>query len=110
MALLLCNTRPRIAWARDYPWGMRETEFQRELADIDAGWGTRAKAEADAVRTAFAGMPFGEQANWYLECMWVSARPGDAVAAFRMFCTSSRACPGRGRCTRCAETRRLSGP
>ena len=27
IALLLCNTRPRIAWAPDYPWGMPETDF-----------------------------------------------------------------------------------
>lgn len=85
IALLLCNTRPRIAWAPDYPWGMQETEFERELADIDTGWGTGAKAEADARRLAFAGMSFEELAAWYLGYMRVSAGPGDAVAAFRMF-------------------------
>jgi class 3 adenylate cyclase len=85
VALVLCNTRPRIAWARDYPWGMREAEFERELADIDAGWGTRAKAEADARRLAFGGMSFEELTDWYLGYMRVSAGPGDAVAAFRMF-------------------------
>jgi class 3 adenylate cyclase len=85
IALVLCNTRPRIAWARDYPWGMRETEFERELSDIDAGWGSRAKAEADVRRSAFDGMTFDEQVDWYLGYMRVSAGPGDAVAAFRMF-------------------------
>ena len=85
VALVLCNTRPRIAWARDYPWGMREAEFERELADIDAGWGTRAKAEADARYLAFGGMSLEELTDWYLEYMRVSAGPGDAVAAFRMF-------------------------
>ncbi|HEU0335399.1 MAG TPA: adenylate/guanylate cyclase domain-containing protein [Gaiellaceae bacterium] len=85
VALVLCNTRPRIAWARDYPWGMREAEFERELADIDAGWGTRAKAEADARRLGFGGMSLEELTDWYLGYMRVSAGPGDAVAAFRMF-------------------------
>ena len=85
IALLLCNTRPRIAWARDYPWGMRETAFERELADIDGGWGTREKAEANVRRSAFEGMSFEEQVDWYLGYMRVSAGPGDAVAAFRMF-------------------------
>ena len=46
MRLLLCNTRPRIAWSPDYPWGMRETQFEREMADIDRDWGMRAMAEA----------------------------------------------------------------
>jgi len=85
IALLLCNTRPRMAWASDYPWGMREAEFERELTDIDRGWGTRERAEANARRSPFEGMPFEEQVDWEVENMRVSAGPGDAVAAFRMF-------------------------
>jgi len=85
IALLLCNTRPRMAWAPDYPWGMREAEFERELADIDRGWGTRERAEANARRSPFEGMSFEEQVDWDVENMRVSAGPGDAVAAFRMF-------------------------
>ena len=85
IALLLCNTRPRIAWAPDYPWGMREPEFERELADIDRGWGMRERAEANARRAPFEGMSFEAQVDWEVENMRVSAGPGDAVAAFRMF-------------------------
>ncbi len=85
VALALCNTRPRIAWAPDYPWGMRETEFEREIADIDSGWGTRARAEALARRVPFPGLSFEEQVDWNVGQMRVSAGPGDAVAAFRMF-------------------------
>jgi class 3 adenylate cyclase len=84
-ALLLCNTRPRIAWAPDYPWGIQEAEFERELADIDRGWGTRARAEANARRWPFEGMSHDEQVDWYVGNMRVSAGPGDAMAAFRMF-------------------------
>jgi class 3 adenylate cyclase len=85
IALILCNTRPRVAWAPDYPWGMRETEFARELADIDRGWGMRERAEADARRSPFEGMSFEEQVDWDVENMRFSAGPGDAVASFRMF-------------------------
>jgi class 3 adenylate cyclase len=85
IALLLCNTRPRMAWAPDYPWGMREADFERELADIDRGWGTRERAEAIARRSPYEGMSFEEQLDWSVENMRVSAGPGDAVAAFRMF-------------------------
>ena len=85
LGLVLCNTRPRIAWAPDYPWGMREGEFERELADIDRDWGTRAMAEANTRKMPFPGMSFEEQTEWGLTYMRVSAGPGDAAAAFRMF-------------------------
>jgi class 3 adenylate cyclase len=64
---------------------MREAEFERELAEIDRDWGTRAMAEANARRVPFEGMSFDEQIEWGLTHMRVSAGPGDAVASFRMF-------------------------
>ncbi len=85
VALVLCNTRPRIAWAPDYPWGMQEDEFERESADIDRSWGTRERAEVAARRSAFEGMSFEEGVDWHVGYMRLSAGPGDAVAAFRMF-------------------------
>jgi class 3 adenylate cyclase len=85
VALVLCNTRPRVAWAPDYPWGMREDEFERESADIDRCWGTRDRAEREARRSRFDGMSFEEGAEWHVDYMRLSAGPGDAVAAFRMF-------------------------
>jgi class 3 adenylate cyclase len=84
-ALALCNTRPRVAWAPDYPWGMRAHEFDRELAAIDTGWGTPERAADDARRSPFGEMPFEEMAAWHLGYMRASAGPGDAMAAFRMF-------------------------
>jgi pimeloyl-ACP methyl ester carboxylesterase len=84
-ALILCNTRPRIAWAPDYPWGTREGEFEQEMADIDREWGMRSMAEASTRRSPFEGMSYDEQVDWYLEYMRVSAGPGDAAAAYRMF-------------------------
>jgi class 3 adenylate cyclase len=85
IALVLCNTRPRIAWAPDYPWGMRDSEFERELADIDRGWGLRERAEANARYAPIEDMSFEDQVDWWVGNMRVSAGPGDAVAAFRMF-------------------------
>jgi class 3 adenylate cyclase len=85
MGLVLCNTRPRMAWSPDYPWGMREPQFAREMADIDRDWGTRAMAEAMVRRSSFEGMSFEDQVDWNVEYMRVSAGPGDAAAAFRMF-------------------------
>ncbi len=85
VALALCNTRPRIAWAPDYPWGMREAEFEQEIADIDRGWGTRELAAAVTRRAPFEGSSLEEQVDWTIGYMRVSAGPGDAVAAFQMF-------------------------
>ena len=31
--VVLMNTAPRIAWAPDYPWGMRREDLERMLAD-----------------------------------------------------------------------------
>jgi class 3 adenylate cyclase len=85
VALVLCNTRPRIAWAPDYPWGLRPAELEHELADIDAGWGTWERAETIIRRSPFEGMSHRDQVEWTVGHMRASAGPGDAVAAFRMF-------------------------
>ncbi len=83
--LVLCNTRPRTAWSPDYPWGMNEAEFERQLAEIDRDWGTRTMAEATARRHPFEEMSFEDRVAWDIGNMRVSAGPGDAAAAFRMF-------------------------
>jgi class 3 adenylate cyclase len=85
IALILCNTRPRVAWAPDYPWGMTDDAFGRNLASLEQGWGTRTLAEADAREGPWEGVSFEEQVDWYLEFMRLSAGPGDAAAAYRMF-------------------------
>ena len=84
VALVLCNTRPRIAWAPDYPWGMRPETFERELARIELGWGTRALAEANARALPWEGVTYDEHVNWLTTEMRLSAGPGDAATAFRM--------------------------
>ena len=84
LGLVLMNTVPRIAWAPDYPWGMRRDEFDRELEAMEAGWGTREYAEKHAP-WPMEGMTRGEAVEWWLEWMRLSAAPGDAVALWRMF-------------------------
>jgi class 3 adenylate cyclase len=85
VGLALCNTRPRTAWSPDYPWGMREDEFERQMVDIDRGWGTRSMAEASARDFPAEGMSFEDRVDWVVGYMRASAGPGDAAAAFRMF-------------------------
>jgi class 3 adenylate cyclase len=84
LGLTLMNTAPRIAWAPDYPWGMRRDEFDRELEAMEAGWGTPEYAEEHAP-WPMEGMTREETVEWWLEWMRLSAAPGDAVALWRMF-------------------------
>ena len=84
LGLVLMNTAPRIAWAPDYPWGLRRDEFERELEAMEAGWGTPAYAEEHAP-WPMEGMTREEAVEWWLEWMRLSAAPGDAVALWQMF-------------------------
>ncbi len=84
LGLVLMNTAPRMAWAPDYPWGLRREELERTLEEMEEGWGTRAYAERDAP-WPMPGMTRAEAVEWELEWMHLSASRGDAVALTRMF-------------------------
>jgi class 3 adenylate cyclase len=84
LGLVLMNTAPRMAWAPDYPWGTRPAEFERQIEEMESGWGTRAFAERWAP-WPMPGMTRAEAVEWALEWMHLSAAPGDAVALTRMF-------------------------
>jgi class 3 adenylate cyclase len=84
LGLVLMNTAPRIAWAPDYPWGMRRDELERTLEEMERGWGTRAYAEQEAP-WPMQGMTREEAVDWWLEWMHLSASRGDAVGLTRMY-------------------------
>jgi class 3 adenylate cyclase len=84
LGLVLMNTAPRIAWAPDYPWGLRREEFERQLDEMERGWGTRGYAEQWAP-WPMPGMTRDEAVDWALDWMHLSAAPYDAVALWRMF-------------------------
>ena len=48
-ALVLNNTGSRTAWAPDYPWGMTDEAFARDLEATETRWGSREYA-AEIVR------------------------------------------------------------
>jgi class 3 adenylate cyclase len=83
LGLVLMNTAPRIAWAPDYPWGIDRETFERELEEMERGWGTRAYAERWAP-WPMPEMTREEAVEWALEWMHLSAAPADAVALRRM--------------------------
>jgi len=84
LGVALMNTAPRIAWAPDYPWGMRREELERMLDEMEQDWGTRAYAERHAP-WPMPGMTREEVVDWELEWMHLSASRGDAMALTRMF-------------------------
>jgi class 3 adenylate cyclase len=59
-ALVLEGTYARILWAPDYPWGAREDEFEREIAEDLEGWGT----PEHSLRIARALAPSASPADW----------------------------------------------
>jgi class 3 adenylate cyclase len=82
--VVLMKTAPRIAWAPDYPWGMRREDLERMLAEMEQDWGTRPYAERNAP-WPMPGMTREEVVDWDLEWMHLSASRGDVIALTRMF-------------------------
>jgi class 3 adenylate cyclase len=85
LALVLMNTHPRIAWAPDYPWGMREEELEGELEAIEQAWGTMARAEEIVRQAAPSRAGDRDFIEWWRTWMQTAAGPGDAAALLRMY-------------------------
>ena len=85
LALVLCNTSPRMAWAPDHPWGIDPDEYEHQLADTATRWGTREYA-AEIVRN---GSPSRAEdtalIDWWEESMRQSASPEAAATLLRMY-------------------------
>ena len=73
-ALMLEGGFARTLWAPDYPWGVREQEFERELEEQLAGWGTY----EHSIEAARWLAPSGDQAEWepLARMMRYGASPG----------------------------------
>ena len=84
LGLVLMNTRPRMAWAPDYPWGMRPDDVRRELKEIEERWGTREFA-IETARTMARDTTFETAVERELRIQRHAAGPGDAAALFRLY-------------------------
>jgi class 3 adenylate cyclase len=83
-ALVLLNTQPRMAWAPDFPWGMKVDEFERELDATETRWGTREYA-AEIIAQAVPSRTGDEQLiDWWAADMRLSASPAAAADLERM--------------------------
>jgi class 3 adenylate cyclase len=61
-ALVLEGAYARTLWAPDYPWGEREEEFERELAEDMQGWGAGSRERSLQIARALA--PSGSEEDW----------------------------------------------
>jgi class 3 adenylate cyclase len=59
-ALVLEGGYARTLWAPDYPWGIPEREFERELEEQSTGWGT----QEQSLEVARALAPSGDESEW----------------------------------------------
>jgi class 3 adenylate cyclase len=95
LGLVLWSGGVRIAWAPDYPWGMREELFEERLSTRMELWGDEERGE-ETVRMTFLGT--GDRlakdpafVEWLPRLQRNSAAPGDLVRFSRVwFSTDAR--------------------
>jgi pimeloyl-ACP methyl ester carboxylesterase len=79
-AMVLYGSYAKRSWARDYPFGWNDEQWQRALNDIEQHWGTP-EALTISMRVPGAGEEYAERAASYFRA---SASPGAAAAIMRM--------------------------
>jgi class 3 adenylate cyclase len=79
-ALILYATYARRLWAADYPWGPKEAERERYIADAESQWG--GPAQLDIMAPSAAGD--SRLKDWWARYLRMSASPGAALALLRM--------------------------
>jgi class 3 adenylate cyclase/pimeloyl-ACP methyl ester carboxylesterase len=89
LGLLLWSGTVRLAWAHDYPWGMREEEFEersRVRADL---WGNARRGEESTAMTfAFDGERLSRDpgfVRWLMHLQRNAAAPGDFATFSRVW-------------------------
>ena len=94
LGLVLWSGGVRVAWAPDYPWGMREGVFEERLAKRTELWGDADRAEETArmtflIRDSVTSSP--AFAQWLVKLQRYSTAPGDLATFSRMwFSTDAR--------------------
>jgi class 3 adenylate cyclase len=84
-ALILNNTRPRMAWAPDYPWGITPEEFHSDLEAAQTRWGSREYAAEMVRETIPQRANDDELIEWWASLMRQSASSSAAAALLRMY-------------------------
>jgi pimeloyl-ACP methyl ester carboxylesterase len=81
-ALVLYGTDARTLWAPDYPWGMREADFDAEGEEMLRRWGSDASDTIAVMAPSMAhDLTFSA---WFTRLLRACASPGAAAALHRM--------------------------
>ena len=82
-ALVLANTPARAVRADDYPYGVPEDEWRKQLRSVRERWGEREYFEAQAREiNPDADEEFLE---WFVTCQRFCASPGAALTFYRVY-------------------------
>ena len=80
-ALVVRSCSPRTLWAPDFPWGRRESAYQREVDQALRVYAPRAEAR-EAVRAL--GMQGEDEVEAFIDFIRYGASPGMLAALYRM--------------------------
>jgi pimeloyl-ACP methyl ester carboxylesterase len=80
-ALVVRSCSPRTLWAPDFPWGRRESAYQREVDQALRVYAPRAQAR-DAVRAL--GMQDEDEVEAFIDFIRYGASPGMLAALYQM--------------------------
>ena len=83
-AVVLWSPFARGTAAADYPIGESEAEWQRQLDEIEQGWGTRAFLEKQFAETRAELADDEGTFEWFCETLRCAASPGAALTVYRM--------------------------
>ena len=84
LGLALFGPFARGTWTPDYPWGMTDEEWRRDIDEMRAGWGTYASAERWTRQNARAHIGDPEFIAALARRWRLSASPGAAATILRM--------------------------
>jgi class 3 adenylate cyclase len=94
LGLVMWGGGVRMAWAPDYPWGMRDETFEARLAKRTLLWGDADRAEETVRMTFTIGDPLASDpgfAQWLVKLQRYGTAPGDLVTFSRVwFSTDAR--------------------
>jgi class 3 adenylate cyclase/pimeloyl-ACP methyl ester carboxylesterase len=83
-ALVLWGPFARGVASDDYPIGEPEADWQRQMEEVEQGWGTREFFEKQFADTWAAEFDDETTFEWYCEMLRCGASPGAALTAHRM--------------------------
>jgi class 3 adenylate cyclase/alpha-beta hydrolase superfamily lysophospholipase len=83
-AVVLWSPYARGTAAADYPIGETEAEWQRQLDEIEQGWGTRPFLEKQFAESGAELSDDEGRFEWFCETLRCAASPGAALTVYRM--------------------------